>query len=305
MASDSLFSTKHKNDNSGSKKSLILNALRSFLGVFSKVFSSNMIKKITKYPTPLSLEYGTDVRVFNEKLFSLLDNLKDTIKENNLNALSAYQIGSYFNVIVFQDENDAFIEMINPVQISHTGESIKEESCYYYGDITAQVKRFENISIIYEDREGNSKSLKFSGDMARVLQRKLDYLFGSSLIDRLSSSEKEKFESKLEFGTDIGKDNYCPTTFKRDKLLKIINVLMIVMLLVVAVSLFINTSLWQYQLYTSFGVLALQISYFFYAQYEGKQYSSCVSCSIGNIIGTTVISMVRLSGVMLLSYFFT
>ena len=262
-----------------------------------------MIKQITKYPAPLSLEYGTDVRVFDEKLFSLLDDLKDTIKENNLKALSAYQIGSYFNAIVFKDENGEIVEMVNPIQISHSGESIEEESTYYYGDITAQVKRFENISIVYEDREGNSKSLKFSGAMARVLQRKLDYLFGSTLIDRLSSKEREKFESKLEFGTDIGKDNYCPTTFKRDTLLKVINILMIVMLLVAAISFFTDTSIWQYQLYASFGILALQISYFFYAQYEGKQYSSCVSCSIGNIIGTTVISMVRLSGVMLLSYF--
>jgi len=262
-----------------------------------------MIKKITKYPTPLSLEYGTDVRIFDDKLFSLLDDLKDTIKENNLKALSAYQIGSYFNVIVFKDENDEFIEMVNPIQISHSGNTLEDESTFYYGELSAKVNRFEKISIIYQDRNAQDKSLKFSGEMARTLQRKLDYLFGSTFIDRLSADARKIFESRLDFGIDIGKDAYCPTTFKRDNKLKIINLSMIIMLLVIFISFFVETSIWQYQLYASGIVFALQILYFFYAQYEGKKYSSCVSCQIGNIIGTTVISVVRLSGIMILSYF--
>ena len=262
-----------------------------------------MIKQIIKYPTPLSLEYGTDVRIFDDKLFSLLDDLKDTIKENNLKALSAYQIGNYFNVIVFKDENGDFVEMVNPLQISHSGSSLEDEQTYYYGELTAKVNRFENISIVYQDRDAQDKSLKFSGEMARVMQRKIDYLFGSTFVDRLSVDERKAFEIRLDFGLDVGKDDYCPTTFKRDTIVKIINISMIAMLLVIVLSFFMQNSIWQYQVYASFAVLALQISYFFYAQYEGKQYSSCVSCSIGNIIGTTIISMVRLSGVMILSYF--
>jgi len=263
-----------------------------------------LIQKITQYPTPLSLEYGTDIRVFDEKLFSLLDDLKDTIKENNLKALSAYQIGSYFNVIVFKDENNDLVELINPIQVSHNGESVEEESSYYYGSLTANVKRFIDISIVYEDRKGESHSLKLSGDLARVLQRKLDYLFGATFTHRLTGDEKDKFEAKLSSGSNVGYDNYCPTTFKRDKIIKTINIVLIAMLLLFITSFVIDSSLWKYQLYTSFVVLAMQITYFFYAQYEGKQYSSCVSCSIGNIIGTTVISFVRLSAIMIPSFFF-
>ena len=262
-----------------------------------------MIQKITQYPSPLSLEYGIDIRIYDEKLFSLLDDLKETIKENNLQALAAFQIGSYFNVIVCKDENGEFIEMVNPLQISHSGESFVEETTYYYGDVSTRVKRFTDISIVYEDRKGGSHSIKLSGDLARVLQRKLDYLFGSSFIDRLVGDEREKFEAKLSFGGDVGKESYCPTTFKRDKILKTINIFLIIMILLLVSSFVIETSLWQYQLYSSFIVFALQITYFFYAQYEGKKYSSCVSCSIGNIIGTTAVSFVRLTLVMIPSYF--
>jgi len=263
-----------------------------------------LIQKITQYPTPLSLEYGTNVRIFDEKLFSLLDDLKDTIKENDLQALSAYQIGSYFNVIVFKDENSDLVELINPVQLSHNGESIEEEETYYYGDISARVKRFTDISIVYEDRKGESHSLKFSGDLARTLQRKLDYLFGSTFVHRLKGDEKDKFEAKLSSGLNVGYDDYCPTTFKRDKIIKAINIVLIAMIVVFIASFVTAISLWKYQLYSSIVVLMMQITYFFYAQYEGKQYSSCVSCSIGNIIGTTAVSFLRLSLVMIPSYFF-
>jgi len=267
-----------------------------------------MIKTIVKYPTPLSIEYGTDIRVFDEKLFSLLDDLKDTIKENNLEALAAFQIGSYFNVIVFQDDNGEFIEMVNPLQIGHNGESIEDETTYYYGEMSAKIKRFENISIVYQDRTAADKSMKFSGKLARTMQRKLDYLFGATFISRMAENERENFEKKLDFGLDVGIDDYCPTTFKRDKVLKVVNIVMLLMVVLLLGSLFVSdkeilSTIWQYQLYTSFGVLALQVFYFFYAQYEGKQYSSCVSCSIGNIIGTTAVSFVKLSVVMIASYF--
>ena len=262
-----------------------------------------MVQAIIQYPRPLSLEYGTDVRIYDAKLFALLDDLKDTIKANNLQALSAYQIGSYFNVIVFRDEKGDLLEMINPIQISHSGESIEEETTFYYGTLSAKVKRFRDISVIYEDRTGENHSLKLSGNAARVMQRKLDYLFGSTFLDRLSSDEKEKFEAKLSRGSDVGKENYCPTTFFRDKILKTINYILLAMIVLFVSSFFLDVSLWEYQLYSSFAVLTLQIVYFFYAQYEGKKYSSCVSCSIGNIIGTTFVSLIRLSLVMLPSYF--
>ena len=267
-----------------------------------------MIKTIVKYPTPLSIEYGTDIRIFDEKLFSLLDDLKDTIKENNLEALAAFQIGSYFNVIVFKDDNGEFIEMVNPLQIGHSGEMVEDETTYYYGEVSAKIKRYENISIVYQDRTGEDKTMKFTAKLARIMQRKLDYLFGATFISRMSENERENFEKKLDFGLDVGIDDYCPTTFKRDKVLKVINISMLLMVVALLASLFVSdkemlSKIWQYQLYASFAVVAMQVFYFFYAQYEGKQYSSCVSCSIGNIIGTTAISFVRLSVVMIASYF--
>jgi len=45
------------------------------------------------------------------------------------------------------------------------------------------------------------------------------------------------------------------------------------------------------------------VVYFFYAQYEGKQYKNCSSCQIGNIIGTSAIELFKLLVLFVLVYF--
>jgi len=265
-----------------------------------------MIKNIIKYPTPLSLEYATDVRSFDEKLFSLIDDLKDTIKENNLDGLSGFQIGSYYNVIVVKEDSGKFVELINPRLISHSGKVQTDETTAYYGDISANVSRFERVSLVYQDRDAKDCSLKAEGNLAILLQRKLDYSFGSTFLHKLSVEEKDAFIRKLEFGSDASMMNEsCPTTFKRDYLIKLSNILLGLMFVLLLISIFMSdtSTLWTLQLYLALSVLITNIVYFFYAHHEAKLYTSCISCQTGNIVGTALISLIKLSVVMTLSYF--
>lgn len=50
-----------------------------------------MVREVIKYPRLLSLEYGISVRVFDEKLSALIDDLKDTINEGDYPGLSAFR----------------------------------------------------------------------------------------------------------------------------------------------------------------------------------------------------------------------
>lgn len=267
-----------------------------------------MIKEIITYPTPPSVQYATDVRVFNEEIFSLIEDIKDTIEANSLEALAAFQIGSYYNIVVVKKNNEKdFLELINPRIISNSGKVTTTETTAYFPGLSAEVTRYEKISIVYQDREGKQHSLKAEGDLSILLQRKIDYTFGSSFLNKLSKDEKKVFQKKLEFGSDIAISESCPTTFKRDFIIKIINIVMIAMAVLLTGSLFVNEEisqqLWQYQTYLFFSAIVLNVIYFFYAQYEGKKFTSCTSCQIGNIIGTTVISLIKLFVIILLSYF--
>jgi len=280
-----------------------------------------MIRDIITYPTPPSVEYSTDVRVFNDEISSIIQDLKDTIQEYSLDGLAAFQIGYMYNIIVIKKDkvngearegalgqDGSFLELINPRLFNTSGKVTTIETTAYFPGLSAKVTRHEKISVVYEDREFNQHSLKAEGELSILLQRKIDYTFGSSFINKLSEDEKKRFETKLEFGSDIAISESCPTSFNRDKIIKVINIIMVVMLALLIYSLFISEveeldTLWSYQLYTSFVVLGLNIVYFFYAQYEGKKYTSCTSCQIGNIIGTTAISLTKITLLMVLSYF--
>ena len=265
-----------------------------------------MIKEIITYPKTPSLEFGANVRLFDDALFQLIDDIKDTMKANNLNALAAFQIGSPYNVIVLQDGDD-FIELINARIIKQEGTIESVETTAYFPNLSAKVERYETIKVMYEDREGNQKFLDATGEKAIIIQRKLDYSFGSNFRIRLDDAERKIFDEKLEFGTDAIIENGCPTVFKRDKILHTFKYTFIAALVGVGFSFFLSDAnraiLKVAENYTMLFMLVLLVTYFFYAQYEGRQYKNCSSCQIGNIIGVSAISAVKLLALFALNYF--
>ncbi len=264
-----------------------------------------MIKNIITYPTPTGIEYAPDVRVFNDELFSFIDDLKETAEANNLEGLSAAQVGSYYNVVVVKQEGK-FLELINPRVLSKKGEVRTQESSSYFGDIRVEIPRYESISLVYEDRSGEAHSLKADGAFAILLQRKIDYLFGASFLTKLKGKEKEKFELLLS-----SNGVSCPTKpmgFSRDYFVKVANYLMVIMLLILGGSFFVTEeavldSLLKTQIYLSFIVLAINIGYVLYSYYENKKFSICTNCYNMSIFGVVAITLVRLSVLMVASYF--
>lgn len=266
-----------------------------------------MIKEITQYPTVMSLEFGGNVRHFDNTLFELIQDLKDTIAANDLTALAAFQIGSPLPVIVIKDDNDQFLEIINPVIIKREGSVTPVETTAYFPGLSGKTKRYEKIKLMYEDREGNQQFLTADGQLAITIQRKADYLLGANFRIRMNEDEKKLFDNKLEFGTDDIDHNDCPTVFNRDKILQLIKYGFIAGILGLLLSFFVSQETEQtiklVENTLMLTILGLMIIYFFYAQYEGKKYKHCTSCQIGNIIGTMMILSVKLLLLFTANYF--
>ncbi len=144
-----------------------------------------MIQEITKYPTTASLEFGANVRHFNEELFALIQDLKDTIEANSLNALAAFQIGSPLSVIVVKKEDGEFLELINPRILTREGKVTPTETTAYFPGLSAKTNRYEKIKVMYEDRGANQQFLEADGDLSITIQRKMDYMYGSNFRVRL------------------------------------------------------------------------------------------------------------------------
>lgn len=257
-----------------------------------------MVKEIIKYPQTPSTQFNAPVRAFNDDLIILLEDLKDTIEANNLKALSAYQIGNPFSVIVVHKDGQ-FLELINPRILQKDGKITTEETTAYFPQLSANVTRDKEIKVMYETRDGEQQFLDAKDDFAVLLQRKIDYNFGANFRFRLKGDEKEKFDMKLTYGKDVLLNDTCPQTFQRDKILKVIKILLVVIFIGILSKFIISDNLisivTKYLNYTFIADLILLVIYFFYAQYEGAKYTSCTSCQIGNIIGVTMIHLGKLA----------
>ena len=266
-----------------------------------------MIKEITQYPSVMSLEFGANVRHFDESLLNLIQDLKDTIIANNLNALAAFQIGSPLAVMVIKQEDGEFLEIINPVIIIREGSVTPIETTAYFPGLSGKTKRYEKIKLMYDDREGKQQFLTAEDELAITIQRKADYLLGANFRIRMNEEEQKLFDNKLEFGTDDINHNDCPTVFKRDRILHLVKYGYIAGILGLLLSFFVSaenvTTIKTAENILMLTILALIVVYFFYAQYEGKQYKHCTSCQIGNIIGTTSLLAFKLLLLFITTYF--
>ena len=266
-----------------------------------------MIRDLIKYPQTPPIEFNAPVRFFNDEIFNLIDDLKDTMKEHNLNGLSAFQIGNPYSVIVVKDKDNNYVELINARIFSKKEKITTNETTTYFPDISIDIKRDKHIKVIYEDRIGTQKFLDASDEFAVLIQRKIDYTFGANFSIRLNDAQKEQLDLKLEYGIDVVIDNSCPTNFKRDKLLKGINILLLISLFALFSKYFISDdSIILLNMYLNNGfylISSMIIFYVFFAYWEGSKYTNCMSCQIGNIIGTAFFHFAKLLLLVALNYF--
>ena len=259
-----------------------------------------MIKQITQYPTQTGFDFGGTVRHFDETLQALITDLKDTIEAHDLEGLAAFQIGSPLNVIVIKKEGK-FLEIINPVIFTKEGELTPRESTAYYPNITAVTKRAKNIKLTYDDSEGKQQFLTASDDLAVLIQRKNDYLMGSTFITRLSPEEKKIFENKLKGLSDADAQASCNISPFSDKILAVIKYGLLVGL-VALVGAFFGTMTPYIKIFEHYLMITIAVLigvYFIRALYEGKR---CGVCQLGNTAAVLLTKSMYLGGLYLLNY---
>jgi peptide deformylase len=265
-----------------------------------------MIKELIKYPQTLSKEFNAPVRFFNDELKELISNLKDTIKEHNLEGLSAYQINNPYNVVVVKKDDD-FMVLVNPKIYQNSGSISTKETTTYFGDISAELTRYAEIKIVYEDEDGNTKYITAKDDFAVLLQRKIDYTFGGTIRYRLDDKKQDEFDMKLEFGNDALDNANCTISTFKDKISNTINYITAFSFISLFLVFFLDDKnliiLNDVQNYTMISILILIFVYIPYGYYEGQQNKGCTSCQIGNILGTAFIAFIKLTILFVINYF--
>ena len=152
------------------------------------------IRNIVCDGDPILLKQTRKVEKFDAKLHELLQDMADTLKEQNGAGLAAPQIGLMRQVcIVLADEEEGIIELINP-EITHSeGEQDGIEGCLSFPNEFGLVKRPMIVTVRAQDRDGNWFEKTGEGFTARAFCHEIDHLQGilfKTKVSRMLTQEE-------------------------------------------------------------------------------------------------------------------
>ncbi len=138
-----------------------------------------------------------EVTVFDDKLWTLLDDMYETMKSANGVGLAAPQVGILRRVVVV-DVGDANgkIELVNPVVVSMKGKQCELEGCLSVPDLWGYVVRPSKVKVKAFDRYGKEFQIEGEKLLAVALCHEIDHLNGIMFTDiaeeLLTGSELEE-----------------------------------------------------------------------------------------------------------------
>lgn len=136
---------------------------------------------------------------FGPRLHALLDDMRETLIKADGVGLAAPQVGVLRRAVLVietnhaEDEDDSFLELINPEIIASEGEQTGEEGCLSLPGECGIVTRPMVVTVRAQDRNGNSFEYTGEGLTARCFCHELDHLDGvlyPQRADRMLTEEE-------------------------------------------------------------------------------------------------------------------
>ena len=150
------------------------------------------IRNVVMMGDDLLRKKSKPVKNFDENLWVLLDDMKETMHHRNGMGLAAIQVGVLKRAIIIEC-NEMFVELINPEIIEQSGEDTEEEGCLSVGTVSGKVKRPMNVTVRAQDRYGYNFTLSGEKYLARVLCHEIDHLDGVLFVDKMiEGSDRRK-----------------------------------------------------------------------------------------------------------------
>ncbi len=149
------------------------------------------IRNIVKVGDEILRKKSFEVTEFNDRLHSLLDDMKDTLKKANGAGLACVQVGLLKRIFVV-DVEEGYFEFVNPVIISQSGEQYGEEGCLSVPKKWGRVKRPAKVVMEAYDRNGKKFRVNAKGFFAKALCHEYDHLDGIIYTDKAQELYEEK-----------------------------------------------------------------------------------------------------------------
>ena len=133
---------------------------------------------------------------FDSRLFTLLDDMKDTLIESGGVGLAAPQVGILRRVVLV-DTGEEILVLINPTLVETDGEQEGPEGCLSVPGKYGLVKRPYYAKVRAQDRNENWFEAEGEELIARCFCHELDHLDGiiyTEVMERFLTEEELEFE---------------------------------------------------------------------------------------------------------------
>ena len=139
--------------------------------------------KILKFGDPTLRKVSRPVDEITPRIRTLLDDMKDTMREAGGCGLAAVQVGVLRRVVVIEIEEGKVYELINPKIIAYAGEQEEQEGCLSNPGSYGITKRPKHVTVRALDRNGKQYELTGEGLLARAICHECDHLDGKLYTD--------------------------------------------------------------------------------------------------------------------------
>ena len=135
---------------------------------------------------------------FDNRLFRLLEDMRETLIDSGGVGLAAPQVGILRRVVLV-DTGDEILELINPTIIATDGEQEGPEGCLSVPGKYGLVKRPYYVKVRAQDRHGNWYEAEGEELIARCFCHELDHLEGvvyTQVMERFLADEELMFDEE-------------------------------------------------------------------------------------------------------------
>ena len=141
------------------------------------------LRKILTEGNPTLNKVCRPVTVFDDRIATLIDDMKETVIHANGVGRAAPQVGVLRRVVVV-DLGDEIVELVNPRILEQEGEQDGLEGCLSVPDRFGLVKRPERVKVEAQDRHGDWFEYEGEGLIARCFCHELEHLDGHLYTER-------------------------------------------------------------------------------------------------------------------------
>lgn len=148
------------------------------------------------------------VTEFGQRLWDLLDDMRETLLDSQGVGLAAPQVGIMRRVVLVINDEEEIMELVNPVILETDGEQTGPEGCLSVPGKYGMVTRPYYVKVRYQDRNGNWCEAEGEDLTGRCFCHELEHLDGHLYVEHidrfLTEEELEEFYAAEE---DLGEDD--------------------------------------------------------------------------------------------------